>query len=234
VIFQRGATPVPQNIVWTPFQGEILIQNPQGSGLVKQASAWIHETLRPLHTQGSRALRLQSPIIACRPAPAAACAARVVVEVVGSDGTTPLRAMEGRAELQMSTTINTTALSRAMPHLLHAAITQAIQAPDLRPHPMGEIERLSRKESRKDVRQWMDELKQTQTPAPRRTVLWVALGHVGIKADLTQLEQLMAKGPNEERARTRALRWIRAASEHAGKTPDPHVKSHSGAKGGSL
>ena len=121
-----------------------------------------------------------------------------------------------------------------MPQLLDAAINQAIQAPDLRPHPVGEIERLSRQENRQKFAQWVNELSLIQTPSERRVVLWVGLGHVGTQADLIQLEQVVAKGPREARARTRALRWIRAASKHAGKTPIPHVKSPTGAKGGSL
>ena len=103
---------------------------------------------------GTISLRLQGVIVGCRGGSDASCACRVVVEVVGKDRTTTLRAMEGRAELELARQADNEALTRALPALVSVAIDAALNAPVKRPTPHSEMERLIREGSTLRADDW--------------------------------------------------------------------------------
>jgi len=191
----------------------------------------IDAQLKPKRQMGIISLRLQGVIVGCRGGSSASCACRVVVEVVGNDRTTTLRAMEGRAELKLARQADNQALIRTLPALVSAAIEAALNAPAQRPTPHSKMERLIREGSTLRVDDWARSLEANDAPQTRRITLWIGLGHVGTNAHLARLEKIKPKTDREAEVRARALRWIRAASPGAGKTKPADVESSSAADG---
>ena len=232
LLFQRGATQLPDGaLVWLPFTGQIAIEDLDESELAPVVHRELASLLRPQNERAALSLRLQGVILGCRGGARAACACRVVVELVGGDQDTVLRGMEGRAELAMARQADGAALQRALPALLRSAIGSALSAPDRRPPGGSEMARLIRAGDSSRLDQWINQLKHDQLNQERRIVLWIALGHVAKGHALKRLMTIKADTPPEAEARTRALRWIRAATTQAGKRGKPHVESRPGATG---
>jgi len=213
LLFQRGATQLPEGaLVWLPFSGQIAIDHSAEKKLKPAVHRELAELMQPRIEDARRSLRVQGVIIGCRDGARAACACRLVIELVGSDQNTVLRGMEGRAELAMARPADEAALRRMLPALLRSAIRSAITAPDRRPPGGSEMARLIRAGDNSHLDQWIGQL-EDQSPKPdRRIVLWIALGHVAKGGDLKRLMAIEAKSSAEAEARTRALRWIRAAT----------------------
>ncbi len=213
LLFQRGATQLPSKpLVWQPFTGQIAIDHPQAAPLRSQVIEQLNQLLKPRAETAPLSLRLQGVIVACREGATAACACRVVIELVGKDRQTVLRGMEGRAELAMARPADKDALSRALPTLISSAVEAALTAPDRRPPAVSDMARLIRAGDSSQLNQWAAQLEQQALSPQQRIVLWVALGHVAKARDLKRLNTIPAKSVAEAKARTRALLWIRAAA----------------------
>ena len=232
LIFQRGATTIPSSISWLGFDGQIAVQPPFDQKVIRdQIRAQIKTQLIPKNSTQARPLKLQSVIVGCKSKPSASCGARAVVEVVGNDQQTILRAMEGIAELNLARQADIRTLSRALPTLLEAAINAAVQARDQRPPPISKMERLIRQGSKEQIQDWTRRLEAQDTPEIQRINLWIALGHVAATEHLERLKSIQPKNDREAQVRARALRWVGAASTDAGKSSPAHVKSPAGKDG---
>ncbi len=232
LIFQRGATPIPQPIVWLDFDGQIAIQPKFDQSVIRQKiHALIQAQLVPQKPNPSRALKLQSVIVGCKPKPNPSCGMRVVVEVVGNDQRTILRAMEGIAELNLARPADTETVSRALSTLLETAVHTAIHTQDQRPAAVSKMEQLIRQGSTEQIQHWTRQLEDESTSEVQRINLWIALGHVATRAHLEQLKTIQTRSDREAQVRHRALRWIDAASSGAGKSSPAHVKSSLGKDG---
>ena len=213
LLFQRGATQLPEGpLVWLPFSGQIAIEHSAENKLRPAVRRELADLLQPQIEDAPLSLRMQGVIIACRAGARAACAGRIVIELVGSDQNTVLRGMEGRAELAMARPADEAALRRMLPALLRSAVRSAITAPDRRPPAGSEMARLIRAGDNSHLDQWVDQLEHQNLSQDRRIVLWIALGHVANDGDLKRLMSIEAKSSPEAKARSRALRWIRAAT----------------------
>ena len=232
LIFQRGATQLPTAITWLDFDGQIAIQPPfDRAPLNDQIKTLIQTKLVPRNTGQHRALKLQSVIIGCQSKPNPSCGARVVVEVVGSDNQTILRAMEGIAELNLARPADLQTVSRALSTLFETAVDAAVRSPEQRPPPVSKMERLIRQGSTEKIQDWTRRLEDQDTSEIQRINLWIALGHVANPNHLERLKTIQPRNDREAQVRSRALRWIDAASPDAGKSRPAHVKYPSG-KGG--
>jgi hypothetical protein len=233
LLFKRGATKLPETLVWQDFSGQIDIGAARNDELIVQLKTLIKERLKPMDTKAQRSLRLQSVIVACRQKPRSACACRVVIELIGSDQKTPLLGMEGRAELAMAGLADHHALQRAMPALFNHALQTALEAIDKRPPGHSKMARAARSQDHQHFSAWADKLAQPGLSEAQRIALWITLGHIGIESDLPRLSTMTAQSPGEALARQRALTWIGAASRQAGKSGQAHVESRPGANGDS-
>ncbi len=213
LLFQRGATQLPKaSLVWQTFDGQVAIDHPNESEIRPQVLEHLKPLLKPTNKKAPLSLRLQGVIIACREGVQAACACRVVIELVGKDQRTVLRGMEGRAELAMARPADKGALRRALATLLTSAIDAALTAPDRRPPAVSAMARLIRAGDSSQLDHWAAQLERQTLSQQQRIVLWVALGHVAKEQDLERLNSIPAKSIAEAKARTRALLWIRAAT----------------------
>ena len=213
LLFQRGATDLPSGaLIWLPFSGQIAIDHAAENNLRPAVQKELALLTQPQSEDAPLSLRLQGVIIACRAGARAACACRAVIELVGSDQNTALRGMEGRAELAMARPADEAALRRMLPALLRAAIRSGLTAPDRRPPGGSEMARLIRAGDNSHLDRWADQLEHQNLDPDRRIVLWIALGHVAKGGNLKRLRTIEAKSPAEAAARTRAMRWIRAAT----------------------
>jgi hypothetical protein len=233
LLFRRGATDLPETLVWQEFSGQTNIDMASNEELLEQLKNLITARVIPIDTDAQRSLRLQSVIVGCRQKPRAACACRVVVELLGSDQTTALRGMEGRAELAMAGLADAQGLQRALPTLFNHALRTALAADDKRPPAYSQMERAARRQDHQQFSAWADKLAQPGLSEARRIALWITLGHIGIHSDLPRLSKTAALSPGEALARQRALAWIGAASRQAGKSVQAHVESRPGANGDS-
>lgn len=233
LLFRRGATSLPETLVWQDFSGQIDIDMPANKKLLGQLRTLIKKRIVPIDPGAQRSLSLQSVIIGCRKKPRAACACRVVIELLGSDQKTPLRGMEGRAELAMAGLADHHGIERAMPTLFNHALQTALLAIDKRPPAHSEMERASRRQDHQHFSAWADKLALPGLNDAQRIALWITLGHIGIQSDLPRLLETPAQSPGEALARRRALAWIGAASRQAGKSVQAHVESRPGANGDS-
>ena len=226
LIFQRGATDIPQTVRWLGFDGQIAVQPPFDQPTIEQHIKGLLDTqLAPKAVSPLRALKVQSLILGCKSKPSPSCGLRAVVEVVGNDRQTILRAMEGIAELNLARPADTQTVRRALPALVQAALHAAVQANDQRPPPVSRMERLIRQGSTQEIQPWIRGLEDQDTPEIRRINLWIALGHVANHKHLDRLKSLQPKSDREAQVRNRALRWISAASADAGKSSPAHVTS---------
>jgi len=224
LIFQRGSTDVPQPVRWLGFDGQIAIQPPFDQPLIEQqVKALLDTHSAPSAIDPPRALKVQSLILGCKSKPSSSCGVRVVVEVVGNDQQTILRAMEGIAELNLARPADNQTVRRALPALIQAALNAAVQANDQRPPPVSRMERLIRRGSTEEIQPWIRGLEDQDTSEIQRINLWIALGHVANLDHLSRLKSLQPKSDREAQVRNRALRWIGAASADAGKSSPAHV-----------
>lgn len=232
LLFQRGATSLPPKLIWQAFDGQIAIEpGLESAELNVQLGVTLNEVMRPQSASSPLSLRLQSLILGCRSKPRPSCGCRTVIELVGSDQQTTLRGMEGIAVLTLARPADADALLRAAPSLVEHAIQAALEAPDQRPAAVSELEKSIRAGNGEQIADWMEQLKQPNTPEIRRINLWLAIGHVADRKSLRELELLQPTSEREKGVRLRALRWIRAASPGAGKSSPADVQSSSGEDG---